>query len=338
EPDRAAGDLVAALSAGADWPGRPKVLQLSGGRDSRLILGAALAAGVDCEAVTAGTPEQPDVRVARRLCQEAPLPHRLISADPGSALYGRTREVARVVGLTSGGTTSLEHASGYRIDPSAGALPLWLNGQGGEIARARYGNANGKPRDDLVPMLLAGVAGPARLLANPGRERLEREVRGAVEEALAAGVAPRDVPDVFYLLRRMSGWAAIGLGCGEYAKGDTIAPLWTRRLLDHELGLPLDERAREGFPTATLAALSPTLARLPFGEYVRLLRPDSAQFAPVHAQVRDAVAAKAAHPAWEVLERSYVEEILGREPRSLEEHEHRDVWRLATVFLGEEPP
>ena len=47
EPERAAELLTAATGALADWPGRPNVVQLSGGRDSRVVLAAALAAGAD---------------------------------------------------------------------------------------------------------------------------------------------------------------------------------------------------------------------------------------------------------------------------------------------------
>jgi hypothetical protein len=47
DAERAARLLVAAVRALADWPGRPNVVLATGGRDSRLIVAAAVAAGVD---------------------------------------------------------------------------------------------------------------------------------------------------------------------------------------------------------------------------------------------------------------------------------------------------
>src|SRR5438067_675793 len=45
---RAAADLVETLRALNDWPGRPGVVSLSGGRDSRIVFAAACAGDVAC--------------------------------------------------------------------------------------------------------------------------------------------------------------------------------------------------------------------------------------------------------------------------------------------------
>jgi hypothetical protein len=335
EPDQAARDLVAATGALADWPGRPNLLQLSGGRDSRLVFGAALKAGVEFDVVTSGTPEAPDVQVARLLCEGTGKRPRLLSPDPGGALIRRTRHTASVVGRAAAGALSIEVAAGYPIEQSTGRLPLWLGGQGGEISRAYYGRGNAQGRLALARQLISSVAGSAELLSSPGRERLERQVGRALDEELAAGVAPEDVPDVFYLLARMGSWAASGFGCVEYAKGDSVTPLWCKRLLPQQLGPRPEERAREWFHTATLEALSPRLARAPYADYTPLLRPGTEELFPVCELVQQAVQSQADHPAWEVLERRYVEQLLARDPRSLDEREHRHVWRLATVFLND---
>ncbi|MGH2991965.1 MAG: hypothetical protein ACRDL1_00305 [Solirubrobacterales bacterium] len=332
EPGRTARLLVAATAALADWPGRPAVLQLSGGRDSRLLLAAGLRANVDVEVVTTGAPELPDVRVARELCEVAGKSPELRSPDPGGALHGATSETARLLGLTSGGAISLEDAGGYFSVPVS-ALPLLFNGQGGEIARAYYGNGDGLTREDLVSELFRAIARSGEILAASGRALVERVLARAVDEAIASGVARKDVPDVFYLARRMGSWAATGHGCVEYVKGDTICPLWSRRLLDQQLGLSLRERARGRFPHAALEALAPELARIPYAEPApHATQPDG--FAAVHEKVREAVAAQVAHPAWEVLERPYVRELLARDPRALDAQQRRHVWRLGTVFMG----
>lgn len=336
EPDRAARDLAAAVRAGADWPGRPSVQQLSGGRDSRLVFAAALAAGVEFEARTTGTPDSPDVQVARMLSEQMGVRHRLVSADPGRVLYGSPRDAARIVALTSAGATSLEDAAGYPFEQSAGPLPIWLGGQGGEIARSYYGRGSDGGRDALVQQLF-GATVDQQLLSDAGRELVERDLERAVDEQLAAGIAPGDVPDVFYVVTRMAHWSGSGFGCVEYAKGDTTAPLWSRRMLEHQLAPAPEEREGHRFQSETLAALSPALAEAPYASKLHLyLRPGSVRFVSVYEQVCDAVSDQPDHPAWEVLDRSLVGELLARDPRSMGKREHHPVWRLATVFMAAE--
>jgi hypothetical protein len=328
DPRRAARVLVAATAALADWPGRPAILQLSGGRDSRLLLAAALRGGVETEVVTHGAPDSPDVQVAARLCAEAGIPHERRSPDPGGALHDETVETARILGLSMPGAISLEDSGGY-FTPAAGVLPLLFNGQGGEIARAFYGNGNG---DGVVERLSRAVVDSGELLVESGRTLVERELATAVDEALAAGFAPGDVPDAFYLRRRMGAWAAAGHGCVEYAKGDSICPLWSRRLLAEQLGVPGDQRAAERFPEATAAALSPRLARVPYAGGGSAST--SKAYATAHAAVREAAAASSSHPAWEVLDQSVVRDLLASDPASLDTARRRAVWRAGTVLMS----
>ena len=334
EVEPAVRDLVAATAALANWPGRPVLLQLSGGQDSRLVLAAALAADLSFEALTTGAAGAPDARVARSLCDKVGLAHRLISSDPGGALLGNPREAARVVGLASSGTVSIEYAAGYPITQTVGPLRLWLGGQAGEIARHYYRSANGSGRQALIQHLVTAFAGSAELLSRSGMQRLEHEVGRAVDTQLDAGVPPVDVSDLFFLLNRTGSLCGGGFGCVEYAKGDTITPLWSSRILRHQLAPPLRQRARKRFHTATLNALSPLLAKLPLADYTPPRPSGSNELAPLCKLVRELVGSQDSHPAWEVLERRYVEQLLGRGPRSLDQDEQRHLWRLATVFGG----
>lgn len=169
DPEQTARLLVAGIGALADWPGRPVVLQLSGGCDSRLLLAAAIACGIDVEVVSTGEPDLPDVGIARQLCAAVDVKHQLRPRDPGAALYVGLPDTARFLSLTSGGAISLEDAAGY-FTATDGAMRLLLNGQGGEIARAYYGNGDGLGRDELVRKLFDLVATSADLLSPRGRD------------------------------------------------------------------------------------------------------------------------------------------------------------------------
>jgi hypothetical protein len=121
----------------------------------------------------------------------------------------------------------------------------------------------------------------------------------------------------------------------EYAKGDSITPLWSRRLLPHQLGARPAERARQRFHAVTLEALSPRMAGFRFVDYVPVFR-GSEELVPVFESVRVAARARDSHPAWAVLERRYVEQLLALDPRPLDERQQQHIWRLATVFMNGE--
>ena len=381
DPDRAAGRLVAAVRALADWPGRPSVVPLTGGRDSRLVLAAALAAGIEFELRTGGEPGEPDVEVARRLAGVAGREHRLIEHDPHGNVESDWRRAAEVVALASSGTASLADAAGYPLGPRDGPLALWHSGQGGEIARAYYGSGEGLDRNGLADRLyrrfVARRPGRIEVLSDEGVRLVQRQLRAFVDEQLDAGVEPADVPDMFYLLKRMGTWAGPGHGCVELVR-DTTSPLWTPRLLPDLLGLPAQERSRELFHRRLLERLAPELVDVPFergegwpegrsaprerlsraltfvrkgadearrralGALARGSRSEPARsadpFSSILADARDLVLSTDDHPAWPILERDRVERLLSREPASLDAMSRYYVWRLATVFAAPRGP
>jgi hypothetical protein len=270
--EAAARTLVAVIQALADWPGRPSVVSLTGGRDSRLVFAAALQAGLDFEAriiVGEGGSDTPDARTARSLC-----------AIEGRQLeVARSRHVAtvaeagRALRLCAPGTLSLDLAwsalnrpSGSGVPDAAPDRPLTIvhSGHGGELARAYYGLG------DQDPALVArGLyrhithRWPRPPLTKEGGQLVEAYVTRWVREQVGVGVAPAHLPDLFYLDERMNSWVGGSHGFDEYM-ADLTSPLWTPRLLPHQFGLPAADRARELFHFHVLNALDSELARAPF--------------------------------------------------------------------------
>ncbi len=266
---RAAERLVVSLRALADWPGRPSLVPVTGGRDSRLVLAAALRAGIEFSACTAGPPDHPDVRVARQLCAAVGIAHEPVPYDPHGALTSHWRKAAGLLADTAAGTTSLEDAAGFPLGPRSGPLPLWHSGQGGEIARGYYGDGAGLGAAGLSELLYRRFVGrrPGRveLLSPTGAALVREQIASWVDAQLALGFGAADVPDLFYLWRRMGTWAAPAIGCVEPVR-DTTAPLWSSRLLEDELGLPVAERACERFHRRLIEHLEPALVAPPFAD------------------------------------------------------------------------
>ena len=353
DAEPAARRLVAATAALAEWPGRPNVVPVTAGHDSRVVLAGALAAELEFESVTGGAPDDPDVRVGRELAAVARVSHSLLPPDPHGNMWSDHRRAARVVRLTGGGTATLADAAGFPLGDRDGPLPLWHSGQGGEIGRAYYGSGDGLDAAGLTSRLYDAVTArrPHRRepLSPAGRDVLERQLREWVDAQLAAGVTPTDVPDMFYVDRRMKTWAAPTHGCVEYVR-DTTSPLWSRRVVADLLAPPAAERRRAAYHEATLTLLGPRLADVeragrPRGlvgkvgrELRRRLRarrstPGADPFDPILADVREQVLAAESHPAWEVLDRERCETLLSRPAASLDEMSRYHVWRLATLFV-----
>lgn len=265
DPRRAGEELTELTGALAQWPGRPDVVPLTGGRDSRVIFAAALRAGFRFEALTGGAPSDPDVQVAARLAARMGMSHGLLEADPHGDRQSHLGAMARVTALLSGGTATLADAAGFPLGPRGGALPLWHSGQGGEIARSYYGVGEANVAERLYARFTARRPGRIDILSAEAAHSVAERIGGFVRELSDAGASAADIPDLFYLLERMACWAAPTHGVVEAVR-DTTSPLWSQRMLGHLLGLPARERALERFHLLVLRELAPELVDEPFAD------------------------------------------------------------------------
>jgi hypothetical protein len=364
DPAAAGATLVAATRALGDWPGRPVTVSLTGGRDSRLVLAAAVRSGMAFTAQTMahaperGSADSEDVRVARLVAAAAGVPHEVVAEPPGETVASRLR----LLRLVSPGTVAISELGPLGPNRALPGIELNLGGQGGELARLHYGSGedDDTPRALVDRLFVTTVNRWPRPLLNGDGEASVRDWLGAwVSEQLEAGAAPRDVPDVFYLTQRMGSWAA-QIGAVKEYRREPATPLWTRRLLGHQFAVSAEERGRDTFHRVLLESLDRPLSELPFAgaqpgwtqqrwevlarKAARELRRRAAAHLPrtsarsplaeVLPELRAGVASAAAHPAWAVLNRQEVEKLLRQDPRSLHPRSRQHLWRLATLFLS----
>lgn len=365
----AARRLVAVVRAIADWPGRPAFVPLSGGRDSRVVLAAALAAGCELRARTMaipglpGYPETRDVVLARALCARAGLAHELIEPVP---LLPPAEQPA-LLGVLSPGTISLELAAQAAFArPIPGVcepIEIVQTGHGGEVARTYYGIVRDPTVETVTERLVSRTmpAVPRPLLSPAGKSIYRDAVHGWVERQLEAGVPASALVDLFYLDQRMPHWIAISQGVSEYVH-DLANPFWSRRLIPQEMGLAPEQRRLELFHLQLIRALAPALLEIRFDveafpgaarrgrslsagrarTAAKLLRearrrvrgsPGPDLLPEVARLVQQAVEGGDANAAWQVLDRKRVHRLLTRSPRRLDRRSRSMIWRLATVLL-----
>lgn len=369
----AAGTLSAATGALAAWTDRPATLRLTGGRDSRVVLAAALDAGVQFTAQTQASQDfatrlsDADVIIGSRLANTVGCRHSITPAPP------HAEGSARRLRLMSAGMVSLSDRRPRPVPEGDQPLPLYLNGQGGELARCYYGTPGLDDGEAAAGYLYHHMVHrwPAPILNREGEDLVRQWLRRWTHDQVDCGANLDDLLDLFYLLERMANWAGPSLGVAEYAE-DIVSPLWSCRFLPHMFALPRSDRASERFHHDVLSCLAPHLLSIPFQgagfppsaasggrlqllrripsdkirrelcrqQYraaIRSLKRTEDRASQEGARMAEAVLSQEAHPAWAVLDRRRIERLLRRDPFALDPRSRRNVARLGTVFAVEPP-
>lgn len=183
----------AVLAAVAELPAPRHVLDLSQPVDGRVVLAAAVAAGVSerFELVARGREDAPAVDAARALAAAVgreltvlpPVPDDLAAID---------RSLREQVGRT-GATVAADLAGG----PPVHGPGVVVSGLAAAALRTHARPGTDAPLEDRLGL------DPAGILASPARRDLDAWLRGRVDEVRRAGVAEEDLGDRLHLEERL---------------------------------------------------------------------------------------------------------------------------------------
>ena len=199
--DRIEAELIANLRAAIRVMGHTPRLQLTGGRDSRLVLALAVRAGLlqDVEIVTNGKADTPDAIVAKDLATSLGLRHTLLKFGDGVVdrhqLCSHVGRVAGAVGCTDGSTFVSTDGR------------MTLSGFCGETLRTHWPNIpDYQDLHSVVTGYMARPPGKAGILQQDAyTAALTDGVRGILEPAEQMA-GPEDLFDAYSLQHRSRRW------------------------------------------------------------------------------------------------------------------------------------
>ena len=251
---------------------RAPLLDLTGGLDSRALLGAGLRAGSGFQTAVNGNPDCPDVVAAGRIAREFRLAHR--NTIPQQA-DGDLRYARQTVALTDGEADAFEYARIMRLHQSfAAEFDVSINGSNGEICKGYWWELlfpRTGWRRHLDERLLAArrfAVGPARdVLDHAFDESLVDQFAGTIRRANATLAGARNTAqmDNIYLTLRMQRWQG-RIASSTMRIWPCVSPFMWRLPMEAALSAPIAERVHSRMSRRLIEHFDPRLASLPLAQ------------------------------------------------------------------------
>jgi len=250
------------------WPDKP-VLSLSGGRDSRLVVAAYLAAGVDVTVRTYAAASG-EAATARHLVDLLPgrVEHQVVTPTAQRAQTRRTGAYARAVRWHHT-TEGLRPALYLRNSAPRTLLhnrPALICGVGGE-----FGHAPGYPDDverlerlavprriDAFARALQAKVVLPRGVSDRAVEEVNAQVRTVLRHAAARHVTDAKMLDWFYADERLRRFGMAGESFGR------VMPLLAPEFLSAAFGLSTSQSRASSLHSALIARLVPAWAGIDY--------------------------------------------------------------------------
>lgn len=268
----ARADLDAELRAISELGVATVLSDLTGGKDSRVILAGMLSAGVvdSFRFLTRGPPDLPDVHIANHLAEQLGLQRaRPLPLPEDEAARWRVRAVDADLGIDR---RFVFGTSGMCTLWSSGALPVplrevTLNGVGGEPWYTNYPASGKLARLDQFPNWLynSQKIGKAGLVKPEARAHYETVIARIAQELLEGARTPQDAVDKYYLRVRMRRW------WGTYSELDRqnrVHPLFSAPAIAAAFALGSKWRHAQYLPYSLMLHADTRLVTTPFADDV----------------------------------------------------------------------
>jgi asparagine synthase (glutamine-hydrolysing) len=281
------------------------LLDLTGGFDSRALLGAMLRVKKQIDTTVSGEETSPDVVASRRIAQVFGLRHRVQTpeASPGD-LWEDSKEA---LSLCDGEYNVLEYAGTLRVNRRMAAeFDVSLNGSNGEICKGYWwellfpftGSRNRFDEHRIAAGRFAFDEGAAPLLACRYPTTLAEHFAEVIRRANRGfeGLPNTAKLDNVYLTIRMQRWQG-RLASATSRIWPVLSPFMWTRPMEVALSAPPGSRVRHRMSRRLIEHLNPSLAALPLAQgYPALpLRPTTAHlFWPLAKELAE----KAWRRAW----------------------------------------
>ena len=194
-------ELIANLRAAIGAMGHVPRLQLTGGRDSRLILALAVRGDLlqDIELVTLGKSEAPDAQVAKALATRLGIPH--VSGDWNDGIVDR-RRLCPHVRLVAGAVGCVDSSISLSTDGR-----MTLSGFAGETLRTNWPRRTGYC--EVQSVIDGFVSMPYGRTGILQRDIHDTALKDGIRSLLApieGGARCEDLFDAYYIQHRVRRW------------------------------------------------------------------------------------------------------------------------------------
>jgi hypothetical protein len=243
----------------------PPIVNLSGGRDSRISAAGAIVAGIEAEYRTMDI-EPGEVDTVRRLISAAPGPisHTIEAPEQGEPPDDLHQRIGAKHLVHDGLGNPMSALRGPTNLPRRGFSRPLVTGHGGELGHGFYYD-----RSSVRALRRKGRRGIVRRLERTGRQAhsaaqdeaygvFEDEVQRTIQEARSHGIEGPSLLDYYYLAQRLPFRAGLGTRNDRYSACAT--PAFVRAAFD----LTPRQRVRTALHRAVLRRLIPQWGRIPF--------------------------------------------------------------------------
>jgi asparagine synthase (glutamine-hydrolysing) len=240
---------------------------VTGGHDTRVLVGLMQATGRSACYYTDGRPGDVDVVIAGELTQRLGVTHMVVSHDLEGADLDWVRAAARFVLQNDGRSSLLQLADYIDLADEHPQLGVKLWGVGGEIGRSGTGGLISIATN--TPLLRLSVAAQRRLLAmkvHDGAGLMTADalalvgahIQRFIDERLEEGWRPAELQEAFYVFERVGQWGATGPR-RTAGTDDLFSPFCSRPFIDYCFSLSSRERFIGASHHRILSELSPQL-------------------------------------------------------------------------------